>query len=160
MKQGRVYPIPFGAVAVTAQQDLWGVAPIANKAVELVGLQLSQSSDAGDAQDEMLRIAVIRGHTTVGSGGSSVTPGPAKINDAAAGFTARVNDTTIASGGTAVTLMEDCFNVRAGYINWFPEGCEPSVDASTANNRLVVRLLTTPGDSLTMSGTAWVRELN
>jgi hypothetical protein len=79
--------------------------------------------------------------------------GPA---DAAAGFTAEVNNTTVATTGTTVTLHTGCWNVRAGYINWFPEGMRPS--ASQANTTIVVRQ-TAPADAVTMSGTLYVREL-
>ena len=150
------YTISFGRVAVTAQQDLFEISPADDKPVEIVGLFLSQSSDAGDAQDEQLAFAIIRGHTTSGSGGSAATPRPVKRATAAAGCAAEVNNTTIASTGTAVTLFEDSFNVRAGYQMMFPDGFE--FDAGQGDTTIVVRLLTTPADSLTMSGTLLVRE--
>ena len=47
-------------------------------------------------------------------------------------------------------------NVRAGYIQWWPEGMRPS--ASQANT--IIRVTqTAPADSITMSGTLYVREL-
>ena len=76
--------------------------------------------------------------------------------DTAAGFTAEVNNTTVANTGTAVTLHADTFNVRAGCRLWFPpENCPM---ASQANTTIVVRI-TAPADSLTMSGTLYVEEL-
>lgn len=153
---GRLYTVQFSAVAVTAQQDLFMVAPATNRPIVIHGLFVGQSSDAGDAEDEMLRISVIRGHTTVGSGGTSFTPIPQLALDSAAGFTARVNDTTVATAGTAVVLHADTFNVRAGYPLLLTP--ETRWHCTAASTRIVVRLLTTPADSLTMSGTLLVEE--
>lgn len=153
---GRTYSVIFSAVAVTAAQDLFEVTPADDKPVEIVGIELGQSSDAGDAADELLQISIIRGHTTSGSGGSAPTPVSMNPNSAAAGFTAEVNNTTVASAGTTTTLHTGCWNVRAGYINWFPEGCRPT--AGQGNTTIVVRQ-TAPADAITMSGTLYVREL-
>lgn len=153
---GRYFSVPFSAVTVSAAQDLFELTPADDKPVEIVGIELGQTSDSGDAQDEQLQISIIRGHTTSGSGGSAPTPSPLDPNSAAAGFTAEVNNTTIASAGTTVTLQTGAWNVRAGYINWFPEGCRPR--ATQANTTLVVRQ-TAPADAITMSGTLYVREL-
>lgn len=153
---GRVYAVPFAAVAITAAQDLVEISPADDKPVELIGWHIGQTSDAGDAQDELLQITVIRGHTTSGSGGSSVTPAPLNPGDAAASFTAEINNTTIASSGTAVTLFASAWNVRAGSDVWLPEEVRPR--ASQANTTLVVRM-SAPADSITANGVFWVREL-
>jgi len=154
---GRTYSVIFSAVSVSAAQDLFEISPASNKPIEIIGIELGQSSDAGDAQDELLQISFIRGHATSGSGGSSPTPQPLEPNEAAAGFTAETNNTTVASTGTAVTLQTGCWNVRAGYINWFPEGCRPA--ATSSSSSLVVRQ-TAPADAITMSGTLYVREIS
>ena len=46
---GRVYSVTFSAVAVTGAQDLFEITPADDKPVEIVGIELGQSSDAGDA---------------------------------------------------------------------------------------------------------------
>ncbi len=153
---GRIYAVTFSAVAVTAAQDLFEITPASNRPIEIVGIELGQTSDAGDAQDEQLQISIVRGHTTSGSGGSAPTPAALSPLNTAAGFTAEANNTTIASAGTTVTLHVAAWNVRAGYINWFPEECRPS--ATSTNTTIVVRQ-TAPADSITMSGTLYVREL-
>ncbi len=154
--QGRVYAVTFSAVAVSAAQDLFELAPADDKPIEIVGIELGQSSDAGDAMDELLQISIIRGNATSGSGGSAPTPAPLNPNDTAAGFTAEVNNTTVASAGTAVTLATTCWNVRAGYIQWWPEGMRPS---ASQGNTLIRVTQTAPADAVTMSGTLYVREL-
>lgn len=157
MAQGRIYSVIFSAVAVSAAQDLFELSPADDKPVEIVGIELGQTSDSGDAADEQLQLSIIRGFTASGSGGSAPTPAPVKSSaNAAAGFAAEVNNTTVANTGSSVTLFATAWNVRAGYTQWFPEGAEPS--ASQANTTIVVRT-TAPADALTMSGTLWVREL-
>lgn len=153
---GRRYSVVFSAVAVTAAQDLFELTPADDKPVKIVGIELGQSSDAGDAADELLQLSIIRGFTVSGSGGSAATPAPLPSSvGVASGFAAEVNNTTVANTGTSVTLMTTCWNVRAGYINWFPEGCEPG--AGQGNTTIVVRT-TAPADSLTLSGTLYVEE--
>jgi hypothetical protein len=152
----RAYTVVFNAVAVTAAQDVIEITPADDKPIEIVGLFLSQTSDVGDAQDEMLRYEIWRGYTSSGSGGSAPTPAVLIPADTAAGFTAEVNNTTVANTGTAVNLHVDAFNVRAGLQLWFPPECRPS--ASQANTTIAIRI-PAPADSLTMSGTIYVREL-
>lgn len=156
---GRVYSVVFAAVSVSAAQDLFEITPGTNRPVEIIGLFLTQvgNSDTGDAQEELLRFSIIRGFTASGTGGSAPTPRPLKRGDAAATFTAEVNNTTVATTGTSVVLHEDAFNVRAGYSNWWPVGAEP--DASALDTTIIVRLNTAPADAITLSGTLYVREL-
>lgn len=154
---GRVYTVEFEATAVTAQVDFFEFTPADDKPIEVLGLFLSQSSDVGDAAEEILRYRVIRGHTTGGSGGSAPTPRPVDRSGPAAGFAAETLNTTIASVGTTHNLHSDTFNVRTGLALWLPDGCEWG--ATQADTTLVVRLMAAPADSLTMSGTAYVREL-
>lgn len=153
----RVYTCTFEGTAVTAAVDFFELTPGDDKPLEVLGLFLSQSSDVGDAAEEILRIKVIRGHATTGTGGTqAATPRPVSANDAAAGFTYDTLNTTIASTGTAVDLHADAFNIRTGFGLWLPEGCEWGV--GQGNTTLVVRLMAAPTDSLTMSGTVYVRE--
>lgn len=155
---GRIYTVVFANVSVSAAQDLFEISPADDKPVEIVGMELAQNgvADVGDAQEELLRFSIIRGHSTGGSGGTAPTPRPVKRTDAAAGFAAEVNNTTVASAGTGVTIHEGAFNVRAGYINWWPEGCEP--DAGQGDGTIVVRI-PAPADAITLTGTLYVREL-
>ena len=157
MSQGRVYSVVFGAVSVSAAQDLFEISPADDKPIQLVGMTIDQTGvgDIGDAAEEFIRWSVIRGHATSGSGGSAPTERPLAPSDTAGGFACEVNNTTIASAGTAVTLHEGAFNVRGPYIFWWPEGCEPG--ATQANGTIVVRI-TAPADAITLSGTLYVRE--
>lgn len=154
---GRMYAVTFENVAVTASQDFFEISPADDKPVLIHGLYLSQASDVGDAADEMLRIKILRGHTTSGSGGSAPTPAPLNSSaGTAAGFAAEVNNTTIASAGTAVDLHAEAFNIRAG-LQYIPTP-EARPGASQANTTLIVRLMAAPADSLSMSGTLLLEE--
>lgn len=155
----RVYTVVFDNVSVSAAQDFFELTPADDKPIELIGLMLSQTgnSDIGDAAEEILPIKISRGFATSGSGGTAPTPAVIKVSDTAAGFSAEVNNTTVASAGTETILMVDNFNVRAGYMCWFPPGAEPS--ASQANTTMTIRLTRAPADAITLSGTAWVREV-
>lgn len=153
----RIYTVEFENVAVAAVQDFFELTAADDRPVEIVGISFGQISDVGDAQEEMLRFRVIRGHTTSGTGGAAPTPQPVKNRDGTAGFTAETNNvTTQASAGTAVNLFSDAWNIRVGYTFWFPEGCEPDTDQGAG--LLVVRLMAAPADSINLSGTLFVRE--
>lgn len=153
---GRTYAVIFNAVAATAAQDAFEITPADDKPCEIVSIHIAQTTEAGDAQDEMLGVQIIRGFTTSGSGGSAPTPAPMRPADTAAGFTAEVNNTTLANTGTTTTLHSDAFNVRAGWTYIPPLDARPVVNQG--NTTLVVRL-TAPADSVTFNGTMIVREL-
>lgn len=153
----RIYSVSFENVAVTASQDFFEISPADDHPVVLLGMNIDQFTDVGDAAEEMLRYKIIRGHATSGSGGSAPTPRPMDPGDAAASFAAEVNNTTIASTGTAIDLMAGAFNIRSGLFVMFPP--ELQCMSNQAAGLIVVRLMAAPADSLTMSGTLWVAEL-
>lgn len=156
MAQNRIYTVSFSAVAVTVAVDLFEITPADDKPVEIVGFFCGQSSDFGDAQAEILPYTAIRGFTTPGSGGTTTTPRPLNRSDSAAGFTAKTCNTTAATTGTTHQLHADTFHVASGEKLWLPEGCE--WEASQLDTTMVIRLAAAPADSLTMSGTLYVRE--
>lgn len=149
----RIYVGSFENVAVTAAQDFFELGPATNKPIAIHGYGLHQTSDTGDAAEEILRISLVRGHTTSGSGGSTMTPVPlASSADTASGDTTiEINNTTIASTAGS-TLYVHGMNVRAGLEVWFPPEARPV--ASAADTTIVLRLLAAPADSLTMGG--WI----
>lgn len=153
---GRCYTVSFSGVAVTAAVDLFELSPADDKPIEIYGMEIGQSSDFGDAQAEQIGFRVIRGHTTSGSGGTATTARPPNRSDTAAGFAAETCNTTAASAGTTVDLHSGVINMQAGYPIWLPEGSEWG--ASQADTTIVVRLIAAPADSLTLSGTLYVRE--
>lgn len=159
---GRAYAVEFHNVAITVQQDLIYIKPAADKPVlieEVKFAVVGGTADAADAQEELLDVELIRvpATVTVGSGGTSMTPNPLATNDAAAGFTARVNDTTKATtSGTLLNLDSDGMNSRIPYYYLPAPEHRPVVANAQA---LVFRLNTTPADSITCMGKMIVREL-
>lgn len=156
---GRVYTVTFENVAVAAAQDFFEITPADDKPVFIAGFSLDNvggTADAGDAQEEILRLSIVRGHTTSGSGGSAPTPSPWRTSiDTASGFTAEVNNTTIAST-SGTTIWAGGWNTRITKEVLFPDELMPGV--SQANTTLVVRLLSTPADSFNASGTLFCVE--
>ena len=159
---GRLYSVVFAAVSVTVQQDLFYIKPAADKIciVEAIYLGTSGgSADAGDAQEELFDVELMYVPSTVtaSSGGTTVTPSPVAANDAAAGFTARANDTTKAtSSGTIVARHPDSFNNRIPYV-YAPPAEHRELVANP--NAIVFRLNTTPADAILLSGDMRVREI-
>jgi len=151
----RIYTVQFNAVAVTAQQDFFEITAAAGKNCRILAVMLGQTSDVGDAAEEMLSILFKSGATTSGSGGTAPTIVRCNVTDAAAGFAAEANNTTKATAGTIVTHHSDVFNVRSPYI-WLPP--ERMQIELTGSRRFTVELATTPADSLTCNGTIYVEE--
>lgn len=152
----RTYTVQFENVGVTATQDLFELTPADDKPVRILGLFIGQNSDVGDAAEEMLRINIIRGFTSSGSGGSAPTPQPVRRSDGAAGFAAEVNNTTKATTGTTKTMWSHSVNIRSGLEMYFPEDME--IEATQADTTIVVRLENSPTDSLSMDATLLVAE--
>lgn len=156
---GRIYTVVFENVSIAAAQDLFQITPADDKPVSIIGLNLCNVggvADAGDAAEELLRLLIRRGHTTTGSGGTTPTPRPVRRSDPAAGFTAGVNNTTVAADGTTHDLHADGWNIRIPSQLIFPP--EMQHEASQADTTIVVRLVAGPADAVLCSGTLYVRE--
>jgi hypothetical protein len=134
--------------------------PADDKPVKLIGFEIGQTSELGDAAEESLRISIIRLPATVtsGSGGSAVTPAPLDSADSAAGCAAEVNNTTVATtSGTAVTLEEFSWNIRSSPLErWWPD---PQIRFKAKQGEaLVIRCQTTVADDISANWTAYFEE--
>lgn len=147
---GLVYTVSFNAVSVSAAQDLFEVTVADDKPVKVLGLVVGQYSDVGDANAENLNLKISRGWGTSGTGGSNPTPAAVLASNTVAGPTCDANNTTVASTGTEVVLWSDVWNTQAGYMVWFPEGCQPQ--AAQGDGFITVRI-TAPADAITTNGT-------
>lgn len=150
---GRVYSASFEEVAVTAVQDLFELVAPADAAVSVHSITVTQSSDAGDAQAEMLPILIHRG-TASGSGGSVVTPSPLAVGDSAFGGVVEANNTTQSVEGTF--LHAEAFNIQIGFYYLPPPEDRPIVSPSAL---FIVELQAAPSDELTMNGTIVFEEI-
>jgi hypothetical protein len=154
---GRMYTIDIVAAALTVAADLVEITPADDKPVIVHGFEILQTTDLGDAAEEVLGMTWVRGHTTSGSGGSTPTPRPLNSHDSAAGFAAETNNTTQASAGTGVNLQKHGWNVRVPLSVLYPPEARPVVKQTDTS--LVLRLDGAPADSLTISGHVLVEEL-
>lgn len=159
---GRIYSVPYSGTITNAggDSDLLEILPADDKPCKLRGFIISQSSEVQEAQEEALRLSIIRMPATVtsGSGGSAVTPVPMDSADVAAGFAAECNNTTIATtNGTAVTVVELGWNERISPFDfWFPD--ERFCPKAKQGEALLVRMQSTPADDLTGCITFFVEE--
>jgi hypothetical protein len=159
----RIYTVVFNGTLTAAGTDcdLVAITPADDKPCRLRGFMISQTSEFGDTAEEAIRISIIRLPATVtaGSGGSAPTPVPVDDADSVAGFTARVNDTTVATtSGTAETKEEFGWNERGTPLErWWPDPAfAPTVRQASA---LVIRNQTTVADDISAQWTAWVEEI-
>lgn len=147
-----IYVATCAAVAVTAAQDVFELVTHATSRVRIKEIRLGQYTDFGDAAAEMLSVLVIRGNATSGSGGSTATPvNLSPLSGALAAVTVvEINNTTVASTGSPVTLVADAWNIQRGWL-WRARCKEEEIEVGVSS-RLVVRI-TAPADSITLNGT-------
>lgn len=157
---GRMYQTMTAAVAVTTAIDLWEILAATAKPIRIHGWTLSQTTDVGDAAEEVLRINEVRGVGTVtsGSGGSSPTVHPLDDNDAAVGATVEANNTTrMAAGtGTLETLSERGWNIRIPFEVIYTPEMRPRVNPG---DRWTLGIVAAPADSVTISTSITFEEI-
>lgn len=154
----RMYVVSFAATAATAAVDFFSFAPADDKPVVIHGVYLSQTTEVGDAQEEMLEIKIERGGSaySVGSGGSAGTITTLGPSGASAGFTARTMDTTKATFTSGEVKHRDAMNVRTGWV-YMPTP-ETRITVSQANGGCSICLPTAPVDSISWVGTLLLEE--
>lgn len=154
-----MYAVTFAATAETATFDAFEVTPADDKPLRIHSIYISQTTEVGDAQDEMLSVTINRGGTamTSGSGGSAATPiAVTSSANASAGFSAEVLNTTVATFTSGVVVHRDAWNVRAGWQ--YRPTPEERIGVSQANGGLTVTV-SAPADSTSFIGTMIVEEL-
>lgn len=155
----RLYTVNFQAQTIanaSGDYDLFEFDAATDKPLELLSVELGQSSELGDAAEENLRLSVVRGHTTSGNG-TSTTPRPISPNDSACGAACETVASTPASAGTGVVLWAGTWNVRAPGPIFLPLPQGSGFWTSGAD-LLVVRLDAAVADDLTLTGTALICE--
>jgi hypothetical protein len=118
-------------------------------------VMLWQTTDLGDASEEVLRTEWIRGTATSGSGGQTTVITPINSFDAAATFTAELLNTTPASTGTPLSLAVNGWNIRIPLDILYPPG-----EYITARNgeRIVFRV-SAPADAITVNASCLVEQI-
>jgi len=157
---GRKYSAHFQAVTVTAQQDFFEILAPTDSVVLVHAIEIEQSTEVGDAQEEMLQILLKRGvgSVTSGSGGTTPTAQPVEDGDTAFGGTVEANNTTrMATGsGSIEQLASWSWNERVPFNKTFIPELRPNI---SPGNRLTIELATTPADTMNISGTVWFEEV-
>lgn len=152
---GFVYSVTDDAVAVTGAIDIIEGTVAADFPVWLHLLEVLQTTDLGDAAEEVIRIAVLKGVTS-GSGGTAATENPltSSANPTAQNAVTTFR-TTGSTGGTRLWAIG--WNIRIPTV-WAPLiEHRPRIDSS--DDPYSFRLIAAPADSITCSAThVWEEE--
>lgn len=142
------FPVGLSAtgIAMTLATDLAQITVADDRPITVAGLIITQSSDVGDAAEEVLRWGLYRGVTTGSTGGTSLTVTPLQQGGPTPSVTGTTNWTTASTGGTL--MLTGGFNIRVGQELWFPPECRPYV--GQAGSPFSFRLLAAPADSVTI----------
>lgn len=149
------YKVPF-AYTGSANVDLSEMNPHTNKALVILGAFAQQTSDLGDASEEVVLLTFKSGQTSSGSGGSSSTP---TANDPSGtptpGFTAEQANTSRASGGTIINHGDMGWNIRQPFDRIFSEQEQLIMEGA----RRCTLEISAASDSLTVTGYVLVQEI-
>jgi hypothetical protein len=154
-----LYSAPIDALAFTAATDVFEITPVVDRPIRIYGFRLCQTTDLGDAAEEVLRIGLYR-DATAGSTGTALTE--VKYgNDALTGTvqTAIVaNRGTPSTGGTLIDVIG--WNIRIP-LEWFPiPELRPKFSNLAAEGPTsTFRLISAPTDSITVSGCIYWEEI-
>lgn len=153
---GRIYTMSFTNVTLSAVQDLLCVYAGSSKIFAVLSVNLGQVTGTSVA-NQRVRIRYLPATVTAGSAGSAGTLKPFVSGDAAATITGRINDTTQATtGGTAVDLWDDQWNIINGFL-WVPP--IPSRPPICGLSGAITVSLDTAPSTITANGSITVEEL-
>ena len=148
---GRIYSVSFTDVAVTAAQDFFQIEAVTVPAI-IHAAYLSQSTDVGDAAAEALSLRFRR----VTDALTNVTAeAQLDTGDAIALADLNVNDTTPLTTG-AQTIHPENWNIAMPFVYLPPPELRIVVPVG---NVVTLNLITTPADSITMSGVLYFEEV-
>ena len=154
---GIMYTINLTPTAFTVAPDLFELTPADDRPLLVHAFRVWQTSDFGDAQEEILTLSWVRGNATSGSGGNAAANAIGKSSRApTSGFTFESANTTAASAGTAVIPYSTGWNVRGPLEVVFTP--EQRILVQQGDALLVLRLGSAPADSLTIGASADVEE--
>ena len=158
-----MYQAPFSGVtwAATTALDFFEVLAASGKPVKIHGFVLFQTSDIGDAAEEIIRLEEVRGFSTVasGSGGTTPTIYALERNNATAGAVVEANNTTrLAVGtGTIQTTGQRGWNIRIPLEVIYTPEMRPTINPGEYWS--IGMTNAGPVDALTGSGCIWFEEL-
>jgi hypothetical protein len=149
-----IYSASFDAVGSALAVDFFHMTVTSDSPIVLYGMTLGQTTDLGDASEEVLRIGLYRG-VTGGTGGTAATEVAYENSAAPVADTAVVTmNTTVSTAGTLMEVIT--WNIRVPLM-WFPiPELRPRIDS--AEDPVVFRLQAAPTDTITYSGTVFWAE--
>lgn len=152
------YAANFDATAFTTATDIFEMTPAVDRPIRVWGLSLLQTTDLGDASEEVLRIGVYR-DATAGSGGTALTE--YLYGNAALGVTNTCAVRTAGTSSTGGTLIDIIgWNIRIPLL-WIPiPEMRPKFSNIAAEGPTsTFRFIAAPADSVTISGVIyWTEE--
>ena len=149
---GRFYSITLPETTISAAADLFEITVAADKPIRVWGWNVSQDTDLGDANEEVLQLTLKRG-VTAGTGGSAQTLVAMTENDTAAGASS-TNRTTAHTGGSI--LWQRGWNIRQDSEHWFIPEAAPVIGADADP---VVLHMSAPTDAINVSASILIEEL-
>ena len=145
---GYMYCATIDALAFTTATDIFEITVTSDAPIYIARLHLCQTTDLGDAAEEVLRIGVYTG-ATAGSTGTSLTENPWNRADLPSVTAAIVaNRGTASTGGTLKDIIGWNIRIPLDYI-YTPDDA-PRVDSG--EDVMTYKLLSAPTDSITISG--------
>lgn len=153
-----LYAANQSAQAVTTATDLFELTPATDRPIIVYGMTLGQTTDLGDASEEVLMIGLYR-DVTAGSGGTAATEYAYTNTASAASPTCAVRMLgTASTGGTLIDIIP--WNIRIPLM-WFPiPEMRPKFSNIAAEGPTSsFRLIAAPTDSITLSGVVYWAEM-
>ena len=151
---GWFYTASQTAQALTTAVDLMVGTVATDVPVELWGFDIGNTTDLGDAAEEVLLIGVYAGVSTTGVGAALTE---VALHDRAPANTMTwVGQGTATTGGNLKHVIH--WNVRQAGPAWIATP-ETVIRVSAANDPVAFRLLAAPADSITLTYEALWKEL-
>lgn len=135
------------AQAISTAVDLFHFTIADDKPMSLLALELAQTTDLGDANEEVLRLGLYSGVTGGGSG-SALTEAALSDAHGASISTAVVGQGTASTGGTLRKMF--FWNIRQAGPLWIATP-ETIIRLGQGSSAAAIRLMAAPADSITVS---------
>jgi len=152
---GFFYTASQDGQAISTAVDLLHLTIADDVPIELWGIDIGNTSDLGDAQEEVLRIGIYSGVTGGGSGSALTEVGLHRLAPTAS--TAVVGQATASTGGTLRKTIY--WNVRQAGPVWIATPETVITLSQASGSPVAFRLLAAPGDAITLSFEVLWKEL-
>jgi len=141
------YTASQDAQAVSTAVDLFHFTIADDKPMWLWALEIAQTTDLGDAQEEVLRFGLYSG-VTGGGGGTGLTETALNDYNSITAGTAVVGQGTASTSGTLRKMF--FWNIRQAGPVWIATP-ETVIRLGQGSSASAIRLLAAPADSITLS---------